>query len=52
MSQELTPVVKDNDSLWQIEKVIKRDRRGRYYVKWLGFPTKFNSWVDEIIVQP
>jgi transposase InsO family protein len=49
VSEELSPVDKDDDAIWRIEKVIKRDRNGRYFVKWLGFPAKFNSWVDQII---
>ena len=44
--QELQVVTKP-DSYW-IEKVIKtRTRKGNkeYFVKWLGYPEKFNSWV-------
>jgi transposase InsO family protein len=48
VAEELTPVRKDADSVWKIEKVLKRDRGGRYFVKWLGFPSKFNSWLDSI----
>ena len=48
---ELQKVNKDVDSVFRIEKIIKRRRRqGRqeYLVKWMGWPTKFNSWVDNI----
>jgi transposase InsO family protein len=51
VSDELSPVRKDETDMWKIEKVLKRDRNGRYLVKWYGFPEKFNSWVDEIQVQ-
>ena len=36
---------------WRIEKVIRRRKQGnktQYYVKWRGFPTKFNSWVSNL----
>jgi len=47
-AEELQKVEK---SVFQIEKVLKtRVRLGRteYYVKWLGYSDKFNSWVDNI----
>lgn len=50
VAEELSPVDKKADDVWKIEKVIKRDKNGRYFVKWLGFPSKFNSWVDSIQV--
>ena len=37
------------DEVYHIEKVLNhRTRRGKkeYYVKWKGYPDKFNSWVD------
>ena len=49
--QELQKVNKDVDSVFRIEKILKRRRRqGRqeYLVKWVGWPAKFNSWVDNI----
>jgi len=38
--------------LYRIEKILT-SRRGvdgkvRHYVKWMGYPTKFNSWINEI----
>jgi hypothetical protein len=45
---ELQKVRKD---VFQIEKIIRtRRRRGKteYYVKWVGYSDKFNSWVDNI----
>jgi len=46
--QELQ-VVTEPETYW-IEKVIKtRRHRGKkeYFVKWLGYPEKFNSWITE-----
>ena len=51
---ELQPVVKAEDELWKIEKVIrKRIRKGKreLLVKWLGWPEKFNSWIDASTVK-
>ena len=45
--RELQPVVKTDDDLWKIEKILRR-RKGRALVKWKGWPEKFNSWVDLI----
>ena len=45
---ELQQVTKDADSAFRIEKVIRRRRRQgqeELYVKWMGWPNKFNSWV-------
>ena len=48
-NSELLAIDKDADNLWFIEKVLKQRRRGgklQYFVKWDGFPKKFNSWID------
>ena len=48
--QELQKVTKQDD-VYEIEEVVKtRKRAGRveYFVKWKGYPSKFNSWVDAI----
>ena len=45
---------KSNDSLWKIEKVLKKRIRGGHrelLIKWLGWPTKFNSWIVEDQIQ-
>ena len=50
-SGELQKVNIDKEKMWKVEKVIKtRKRKGvkEYYVKWLGFPDSFNSWVTEL----
>ena len=41
--------VRDTDT-FKVEKILKTKGRGhnkQYYVKWLHFPSKFNSWVKE-----
>lgn len=48
-NSELLAVDKNEESLWFIERVLKkRKRRGKleYFVKWEGFPKQFNSWID------
>ena len=47
-AEELQKVAKE---VFKIEKVLKTRRRAgktEYYVKWIGYPEKFNSWVDNI----
>ena len=42
-------VIKEDD-VYRVEKVLrKRKRKGvvEYFVKWKGYPDKFNSWVGE-----
>lgn len=49
--QELQPVDKTDD-VYKVEKVLKTRKRGNkkeYFVKWLGYPDKFNSWVTELL---
>ena len=41
--QELQKVTKSDD-IYRIEKVLKEEKN-RIYVKWLGYPDSFNSWV-------
>ena len=36
---------KTEQQIYRIEKVIKKEK-GRSFVKWKGYPDKFNSWVD------
>ena len=52
-AQELQKVFKaDDDNTFKVEKVLKTRTVGdkkEYYVKWLGYPSKFNSWTDYII---
>lgn len=47
---ELQKVIKTGDVLYRVEKVFKRRRRGNIkeaFVKWEGWPRKFNSWIPE-----
>jgi hypothetical protein len=47
--EEIQETIKDGD-VWKIERIIRRVKRpgGIYYfVKWRGFPDKFNSLVPE-----
>ena len=48
-SNELQKVDKDENGLWFIEKILRRQRKNKklqYFVKWQGFPDTFNSWID------
>ena len=47
---ELQKVTQSVDTLFRIESIIgRRKRQGRTQVliKWMGWPKKFNSWIDE-----
>lgn len=51
---ELQTVNKNDDAVWEIEKVLrkrKHNRRMQLFVKWLGYPNRFNSWIDESDMQ-
>ena len=37
---------KTNQTEFRVEKVIKR-KCDRLYVKWKGYDTSFNSWIDK-----
>ena len=46
--QELQKVIKTDD-VFRVEKVIKeRTRKGKkeYLIRWLGYPSKFDSWLQ------
>ena len=48
---EIQKVIKRDDEQFDVEKILKtRKRAGKieYYVKWLGYPSKFNSWTDAL----
>ena len=52
--EELQVVTKDIQSVYKIEQVLKtRKRQGvkELFVKWLGWPKKFNSWIKESDIQ-
>lgn len=44
--------VKFNEDIFIVEEIIKQRKRNgktQYYVKWLGYPKTFNSWVDNFV---
>ena len=47
-AEELQKVLKDTFRIEKILKTRKRLGKTEYFVKWLGYPAKFNSWVDDI----
>ncbi|GBN09401.1 hypothetical protein AVEN_36815-1 [Araneus ventricosus] len=38
------------DELFRIEKIIKK-KGDKYFVKWLGYPDEFNSWIHQKGIQ-
>lgn len=47
--QEMISIDKNEESLWYIEKILKRRKvKGKlqYFVRWDGFPKSFDSWID------
>jgi hypothetical protein len=45
---ELQKITVTDTDLWKVENVLKTKGKGRnkqYFVKWLHWPSKFNSWV-------
>ena len=48
--QELQKISETSEPIYRIEKVIKKKRENtkiKYFVKWLGYPEKFNSWIED-----
>ena len=48
---EIQLVVKTDD-VFIVERVVKTRRRGgrvEYFVKWRGYPDKFNSWTFDVV---
>ena len=46
--QELQKVNKSDSDFYRVEEILRsrmRNKRKEYFVKWLGYPDKFNSWV-------
>ena len=52
--EELQALTKDIQSVYKIEQVLKtriRQAVKEFFVKWLGWPKKFNSWIKESYIQ-
>jgi len=52
--REMQKVNKDADAMCRIKKFIRKRKRGgknEVLVKWMGWPSKFNSWVSESQLQ-
>ena len=46
-NEELQKVIKEDD-VYEVEKILKKRGKGKnseVFVKWLGYPAKFNSWI-------
>ena len=46
---ELQKVLVSKDKLYRVESVLQRRKMGKRteaLVKWYGYPTSFNSWID------
>ena len=46
-NEELQKVIKEDD-VYEVEKILKSRGKGKnreVFVKWLGYPAKFNSWI-------
>jgi hypothetical protein len=46
-NEELQKVIKEDD-VYEVEEILEKKGRGKneqYFVKWLGYPAKFNSWI-------
>jgi hypothetical protein len=51
-TSELQTVTFDADQPFKIEKVLKTRGRGtnkEHYVKWLSWPNKYNSWINDYV---
>ena len=49
ISQNYKKVDVQNEDLWKVEEILKTRGKGRqkqYYVKWLQWTKKFNSWLN------
>ena len=45
-TRDLQKVTVDESSFFRVEKVLKRTK-DKLYVKWKGYPAKYNSWIHK-----
>jgi len=48
---EIQRVLKSDDERFVVDRILKtrkRDGKIQYLVSWKGYPSKFDSWVDEL----
>lgn len=46
--EEIQPILREDNS-YLVERIVRRQRRNgnlQYLVKWLGYPSTANSWID------
>ena len=51
---EIQKVLKSDNEQFDIDRIIKTKKHNgkiRYLVSWKGYPSKFKSWVDELVVK-
>ena len=49
---EVQKVTKSDSEHFDVDRILKTRKRGgkiQYLVSWKGYPSKFNSWVDEVV---
>ena len=50
---EIQRVLKSDDERFVVDRILKtrkRDGKIQYLVSWKGYPSKFDSWVNELVM--